>query len=105
MHHQTFSIWICNREVGILEYFQNKTDDMKHLFIFFISFFIFSCVSYAQKTFYNVRDYGAKGDSMSIDTRAINDAIDAAASKGGGTVYFPAGIYASYSIRLKSNIC
>lgn len=57
------------------------------------------------KMFYNVRDYGAKGDSVTIDGDAINAAIDAAAARGGGTVYFPPGIYASYSIRLKSNIC
>jgi polygalacturonase len=57
------------------------------------------------KGFYNVRDFGAKGDSVTIDSDAINKAIEAAAANGGGTVYFPAGIYASYSIRLKSRIC
>ena len=56
------------------------------------------------KAFYNVKDFGAKGDSVTIDNDAINKAIDAAAANGGGTVYFPPGIYASYSIRLKSNI-
>lgn len=64
------------------------------------------CVSAQQaKVFYNVRDFGAKGDSVTIDGNAINAAIDAAAAKGGGTIYFPPGIYATYSIRLKSNIC
>jgi polygalacturonase len=58
----------------------------------------------AIETNYNVRNYGAKGDGNSIDTKAINDAIEAASKEGGGTVYFPAGVYASYSIRLKSNI-
>ncbi len=52
----------------------------------------------------NVRQYGAKGDGVTIDSPAINRAIDAAASRGGGTVYFPAGTYASYTIRLKSNV-
>lgn len=56
------------------------------------------------KVFYNVRDYGAKGDSVTIDGPAINAAIQAAADKGGGTVYFPPGIYATYSVRLQSNI-
>src|ERR1051325_3836967 len=51
---------------------------------------------------YNVRQYGAKGDGTTIDTRAINDAIAAAAAAGGGKVLFPAGTYASYSIHLKS---
>ncbi|MBN1107856.1 MAG: right-handed parallel beta-helix repeat-containing protein [Bacteroidales bacterium] len=54
--------------------------------------------------YYNVRHYGAEGDSASLDTDAINRAIDAATAAGGGTVYFPAGNYLSFSIRLKSNI-
>jgi polygalacturonase len=54
--------------------------------------------------FFNVRAYGATGDGHTLDSPAINAAIDAAASSGGGTVHFPAGTYASYSIHLKSNI-
>ena len=54
--------------------------------------------------YYNVKDYGAKGDGSHIDSPAINAAIEAASEKGGGTVYFPAGIYQSYSIHLKNNI-
>jgi len=53
---------------------------------------------------FNVRNYGAVGDGKTLDSPAINRAIDAAAAAGGGTVYFPAGIYASFSIRLKSHI-
>jgi polygalacturonase len=52
----------------------------------------------------DVRTHGARGDGASIDTPAINKAIDAASAQGGGTVYFPAGTYASYSIHLKSNV-
>lgn len=54
--------------------------------------------------FYNILQFGAKGDSATLVTDAINKAIEAAASNGGGTVYFPAGNYLSFSIRLKSNI-
>ncbi len=53
---------------------------------------------------YNVKDYGAVGDGTTIDTPAVNRTIEAAAAAGGGTVYFSAGTYACYSIRLKSNI-
>lgn len=53
---------------------------------------------------YDVRDFGATGDGTTIDTPAINAAIEKAAAVGGGTVHFPAGTYASYSIRLKSRI-
>lgn len=53
---------------------------------------------------FDVRDFGAVGDGSTIDTPAINQAIDAAATAGGGTVLFPAGTYASYSIHLKSQV-
>lgn len=53
---------------------------------------------------FDVTRYGAKGDGSNIDSPAINRAIDAAAAAGGGTVHFPAGTYASYSVRLRSNI-
>ena len=52
----------------------------------------------------NIKDFGAVGDGRSLDTKAINDAIESASKKGGGTVYFPPGTYLSFSIRLKSNI-
>jgi polygalacturonase len=53
---------------------------------------------------YNVRAYGAKGDSVTLDSDAINRAIAAAAKSGGGTVLLPAGRYRSYSIRLRSHV-
>ena len=55
--------------------------------------------------FLNVRAFGATGDGKTIATPAINRAIAAAASSGGGTVVIPAGVYACYSIHLKSNVC
>lgn len=58
----------------------------------------------SQSGVYNVRDFGARGDSITIETDAINRAIEAAAAAGGGTVYFPAGDYSSYSIHLRSNV-
>jgi polygalacturonase len=54
--------------------------------------------------FYSVKTFGAAGDGKTLDTSAINKAIEAAAAAGGGTVYFPAGNYLSISIHLKSNI-
>jgi len=53
---------------------------------------------------FDVRTFGAKGDGKTLDTAAINKAIDAAAAAGGGTVILPAGTYASYSIHLKSKV-
>jgi polygalacturonase len=56
------------------------------------------------QNFYNIKNYGARGDGKTLDTNAINKAIDAAGAAGGGTVFFPAGTYLSFSIHLKSNI-
>ncbi len=53
---------------------------------------------------YDVRSFGAKGDGKTLDTPAVNKAIDAAATAGGGTVRFPAGTYLCYSIHLKSHV-
>ena len=53
---------------------------------------------------FDVRAYGAKGDGTTIDTAAINSAIEAAAAAGGGTVFFPAGNYASFSVHLRSHV-
>ncbi len=53
---------------------------------------------------FNVRTMGATGDGKTVDTPAINRAIEAAAGAGGGTVLFPAGTYLCYSIHLKSNV-
>jgi polygalacturonase len=53
---------------------------------------------------FDVRAYGAKGDGKALDSPAINKAIETAAARGGGTVFFPAGTYRSFSIRLKSNV-
>lgn len=52
----------------------------------------------------NVREFGAIGDGVSLDTDAINRSIEAAANAGGGTVYFPSGKYLSFSIRLRSHV-
>lgn len=74
---------------------------------FIVSTLLIICVyayAMAASGFYNIKDYGAKGDGKTIDSPAINAAIEAAADNGGGTIYMPAGTYMSYSIRLKSNI-
>src|SRR5882757_5413935 len=53
---------------------------------------------------FDVRTYGAVGDGKTVDTPAINKAIEAAAAAGGGTVLFPAGTWLCFSIRLKSHV-
>ena len=53
---------------------------------------------------YDVRDYGAKGNGVTLDHVAINKAIEAATADGGGQVVLSAGTYLCGSIRLKSNV-
>ena len=50
-----------------------------------------------------ITDFGAKGDGKSDNTTSIQKAIDHCEANGGGTIYFPVGIYLSGSIFLKSN--
>ena len=74
------------------------------LFLFGLCICLVSFSQNASGPWINVKTFGATGNGKTVDTKAINDAIIAAAGSGGGTVYFPAGTYLSYSIHLKSNI-
>lgn len=62
------------------------------------------CLTTGDRSVYDVRDFGAVGDGVTKDTAAIQAAIDAASSAGGGTVELPSGTYVSGSIWLKSNV-
>src|SRR6185312_13728637 len=52
----------------------------------------------------DVRAYGAMGDGKTLDTDAVNSAIQAAEKAGGGVVVFPAGTYLCFSIHLKNGV-
>lgn len=56
------------------------------------------------QTTYLVNNFGARADGQTIDTKAIQEAIDACAKKGGGIVSFKPGTYVMGSIFLKSNV-
>ncbi|HWR37436.1 MAG TPA: glycoside hydrolase family 28 protein [Clostridia bacterium] len=72
---------------------------------FFILLALVSVVSaQTRPPVFDVKAYGAAADGKTLDTAAINKAIDAANAAGGGTVFFSAGTYLSGSIHLKSNI-
>jgi polygalacturonase len=62
------------------------------------------CVANKSTIFFDVKNYGAVGDGKTIDSKAINSAIEAASNIGGGTVFIPAGNYLCGSIHLKSDI-
>lgn len=52
----------------------------------------------------NPRDFGAVGDGVFKETGAIQQAIDACAKAGGGTVTLPPGRYLSGALQLRSHI-
>jgi hypothetical protein len=61
------------------------------------------CGAGAHPRTFDVRDFGAKGDRTTLDTTALNRAIEAGAG-GGGTVLVPRGEYLTGTVHLKSNV-
>ncbi len=52
----------------------------------------------------NISDFGAKGDGMTLNTKAINDAIKEVNQHGGGKVIIPQGTWLTGPIELLSNV-
>ena len=75
--------------------------------LFFINIVIIAATAFGispVQSPYNVRDFGAIGDGKTLDTNAIQDAVNACATNNGGTVFFSSGVYLSGSIQLQSNV-
>lgn len=58
----------------------------------------------AQHAGFNVCAYGAVGDGQTLETAALQAAVDACHHQGGGTVIIPAGRYVIGSLFLRDNI-
>jgi hypothetical protein len=52
----------------------------------------------------NIEDFGAIGDSLTLNTAALQQAIDRATDNGGGRVVVPAGTFLTGSVFLKNNV-
>ncbi|MCI7341070.1 MAG: glycosyl hydrolase family 28 protein [Prevotella sp.] len=73
-------------------------------FIYILFLLVLSLSSYAQRI-YNVVDYGAVGNKIVDDAKAIQQAIDECSANGGGTVLLPANhTFMSGPLCLKSNV-
>lgn len=73
-------------------------------FIYILFLLVLSLSSYAQRI-YNVVDYGAVGNKIADDAKAIQQAIDECSANGGGTVLLPANhTFMSGPLCLKSNV-
>ncbi len=57
-----------------------------------------------KKDTFNIIKYGAKPDGVTLNTKAINNAIDACSKKGGGVVLIPEGFWLTGPVELKSNV-
>jgi polygalacturonase len=57
-----------------------------------------------KKDTFNIVEFGAKPDGITINTKSINAAIDNCSKKGGGVVLIPAGLWLTGPITLKSNV-
>lgn len=80
---------------------------MKKLMQFFIMCCcLTSCIWVSANSGYkvNILKYGAKKDGQSINTKAINRAIEDCYNRGGGTVVIPSGVFLTGTIHLKSNV-
>ena len=53
----------------------------------------------------SIAERGAVSDASTMNTRAIQAAVDECAAKGGGTVLVPAGVWLTGSVGLKSSVC
>ncbi len=76
----------------------------KSVAIFLLLFTGMTADAVAESYGYSVREYGAAGDGVTKDSKAIQHAVDSCAVGGGGTVYFPAGTYLTGTIVLGSGV-
>jgi polygalacturonase len=53
---------------------------------------------------FNILEYGAKADGETLCTQAVQRAIDACHTAGGGTVFFPEGTFVLSTVFLKSDV-
>ena len=82
---------------------------------FLAAFILFSQIAFSQqlptvhsvsfkKDTFNIQQYGGRANGMTLNTKAIEKAIEACSENGGGTVLIPKGVWLTGPIVLKSNV-
>lgn len=73
-------------------------------FVGFILYLLLATIAFGQKVIFDIREFKAVGDGKTMNTKAIQNAIDASFNIGGGNVIIPKGIFVTGAIELKSNV-
>ena len=71
--------------------------------LFLLAFILIPTIQLSAKD-YNISDFGAKADGITVNTCTIQKAIDYINENGGGSLIFGPGNYVTGSIYLKSNV-
>ena len=61
-------------------------------------------VGLAQAAVFNIKDLGAIGDGVTLNTVSVQKAIDSCSESGGGVVRIPAGRFVIGTVLIKSNV-
>lgn len=77
---------------------------MRIIFSILLITIMAACKKPMQQRVFVITDFGAVGDSVTLNTESIQKAIDACAKNGGGVVVFPAGKFTTGTLILRSNI-
>ena len=79
---------------------------MKYTFTLLIALLLAPLISLhaAEPNVFDIMAHGAKGDGTTMNTQAIQQAVDACHDAGGGVVSVPKGVFLTGSLRLKSGV-
>ena len=74
----------------------------KCIFTLIVTLLTYHC--FAQLKQYNITSYGAVANSGAVCTKALQAAVDACNTNGGGDVIVPTGVFLMGTVHLKSNV-
>ncbi len=77
---------------------------MRKILFLFLRFILLCAPLAGFAQIYGIKDFGAIADNKTLNTVAIQRAIDACTAAGGGEVLVPAGVFVTGTLQLKSNV-